>query len=76
MKVSVYFWGLGIWVLSISFQKSNKDWPQQPLTENVLKFNISFHDSVSFFPKHKNKVILDSSQTIRFKNLDAFEDLI
>jgi hypothetical protein len=29
--------GLDIWVLSISFQKSNIGWPQQPLTEKVLK---------------------------------------
>ena len=33
--------------------------PQHPPTEKVLKFNISFHDSVKFFfSKHQNKVIL------------------
>ena len=37
--------GLPICVLSISFQKSSIGWPQQPLTEMVLKFNLIFHDS-------------------------------
>ena len=41
--------GLEIWVSSTSFQKSNIDWPQQPLTEKVLVFNLIFHDST---PKH------------------------
>ena len=27
------------------FQKSNIGWPQQPLKEKVLKFNLTFHDS-------------------------------
>ena len=35
MKISVCSWGLGIWVSSTSFQKSNKDWPQQPPSERV-----------------------------------------
>ena len=35
LKVSVYSWGLEIWVSSTSFRKSNIDWPQQPLTEKV-----------------------------------------
>ena len=35
LKVSVYSWGHGIWVLSTSFQKSNIGWPQQPPTETV-----------------------------------------
>ena len=35
MKVFVYFWGLGIWVSSTSFQKSNIGWPQQPPSERV-----------------------------------------
>ena len=34
-RVSVYFWGHGIWVSSTSFQKSNIGWPQQPPTETV-----------------------------------------
>ena len=33
------------------FLKSNIGWPQQPPTEEVLKFNMSFHDSVYFFFK-------------------------
>ena len=47
-----------------SFQKSDIGWPQQPLTEKVLKFNIIFHDSniFLFFSKHQNKA--------EFKNLD------
>ena len=53
MKVSVYSWGLGIWVSSTSFQKK---WPQQPPTEKVLKFNMIFPDSVK--KQFQNKVIL------------------
>ena len=37
--------GLPICVSSTSFQKSSFCWPQQPLTEKVLKFNMNFHDS-------------------------------
>jgi len=34
--------------------------PQRPLPEKVLKFNMSFHDSVKkfFFSKHQNNVTL------------------
>ena len=34
--------------------------PQRPRTEKLLKFNMSFHDSVEkvLFSKHQNKVIL------------------
>ena len=34
--------------------------PQRPPTEKLLKFNMSFHDSVEklLFSKHQNKVIL------------------
>ena len=46
LKVSVWSWGLDIWVLSTNFQKSNIDWPQQPPIEKVLKFSKNFHDSV------------------------------
>ena len=44
-------------MLLISFQKSNIDWPQQPLTEKMRKFNMIFHDSAqkTFFSEHKNK---------------------
>ena len=32
-------WGLEIWVLSTSLQKSNIGWPQQPLTKRLPKRN-------------------------------------
>ena len=56
--------GLEIWVSSTSFQKSDIGWPQQPLTEKVLKFNMIFHDSskIILFSKHQNKA--------EFKDLD------
>ena len=46
-------------VSSITFQKINIGWPQQPLTENELKFKMGFHDSVKniFFSKHENRII-------------------
>jgi hypothetical protein len=48
------------------FQKGNIGWPQQPPTEKLLKFNLTFHDSTkTFFSKHQNKA--------EFKNLDDFE---
>ena len=55
--------------MTTSFQKSNNDWPQQPPTEKLPKFNIIFHDSTpkSFFSKHKN--------TAEFKYLDDSEVL-
>ena len=60
--------GLEICVLSTSFQKNDIDWPQQPQTERVLKFNMTFHNSTTiFFFKHKNKT--------EFKCLDDFEVL-
>ena len=40
---------LEIWVLWTSFQKSNIGWPQQPLIERVLKFDMNFHDSTKTF---------------------------
>ena len=57
MKVSVYFWGLGIWVSSTNFLKNNIGWPQQPPKEKVLKFKMSFHDSAKkfIFSKHQKK---------------------
>ena len=56
--------GFDICVSSTSFQKSGLGWPQQPLTEKVLKFNMIFHDSSrkKIFSKHHNKA--------EFKNLD------
>ena len=55
--------------MTTSFQISNDDWPQQPPTEKLPKFNIIFHDSTpkSFFSKHKN--------TAEFKYLDDSEVL-
>ena len=67
--ISLAAWsqGLLICVSSTSFQKSSISWPQQPLTEKVLKFNLIFHDSIpkNFFLKHQNKA--------EFKNLDDSE---
>ena len=76
MKVSVYSWGLGIWVSSTSFQKSNIGWPQQPPTEKVLKFNMSFHDSVKKVFSKTSKYSNITPQIIEFKNLNDFNDLI
>ena len=56
-------------VSSTFFQKNYIGWPQQPLTEKVLKFNMIFHDSTpkNIFSKHENKA--------EFKCLDDFEVL-
>ena len=43
-KVSVYSWGLRIWISSTNFQKGNIGCPQQARTEKVLKFNMIFHN--------------------------------
>ena len=61
--------GLDICVSSTSFQKSNIGWPQQPLTERVLKFSMIFPDSTPIFfsSKHQSKA--------EFKNLDDTEVL-
>ena len=37
---SVNAWGYDILIFVTSFQKKNIGWPQQPLTEKVLKFNM------------------------------------
>ena len=67
--ISLAAWsrGLPICVSSTNFQKSSIGWPQQPLTEKVLKFNLIFHDSTpkNIFSKHQNKA--------EFKNLDDSE---
>ena len=67
--ISLAAWsrGLPICVSSTSFQKSSIGWPQQPLTEKVLKFNLIFHDSTpkKYFSKQQNKA--------EFKNLDDSE---
>jgi hypothetical protein len=61
--------GLDIWVSSICFQKSNISWPQQPPTEKVLKFNMTFFMILpkKLFSKHQNKA--------EFKDLDHSEVL-
>ena len=43
--IAAWSQGLLICVSSTSFQKSSICWPQQPLTEKVLKFNLILHDS-------------------------------
>ena len=51
--------GLPICVSSTSFQKSSLCWPQQPLTEKVLEFNLINHDSTpqkKIFQKIKIKL--------------------
>ena len=52
-----------------SLKKNEIGWPQQPLTEKVQKFNMTFHDSSqnNFFSKHKNKAefkYLDDSKVL------------
>jgi hypothetical protein len=61
--------GLDIRVSSTTFQKSNIGWPQQPLTERVLKFSMIFSDSTPIFfsSKHQSKA--------EFENLDDTEVL-
>ena len=67
--ISLAAWSqeLPICVSSSSFQKSSIGWPQQPLTEKLLKFNLTFHDCIPkiIFFKHQNKA--------KFKNLDDSE---
>ena len=67
--ISLAAWsrGLPICVSSSSFQKSSIGWPQQPLTKEVLKCNLIFHDSIPkvIFSKDQNKA--------EFKNLDDSE---
>ena len=72
--------GLPICVSSTSFQKSSIGWPQQPLTEKVLKFNLMFHDynKKYLFSKHQNKAefrnLNDSAFISRdFPGLTSFE---
>ena len=55
--------GYDFCVSSTRFQKSTIRWPQQPLTEKMLKFNLIFHPI--FFSKHQNKA--------EFKNQDDSE---
>jgi hypothetical protein len=61
--------GLHFCVSSTSFKINDIPWPQQPLTEKVLKFNMIFYDPTekNFFSKHKDKA--------KFKCLDDSEVL-
>ena len=67
--ISLTAWsrGLPICVSSTNFQKSSIGWPQKPLTETVLKFNLIFNDSTPkiIFSKLQNKA--------EFNNLDDSE---
>ncbi len=67
-------------VFETSFHKSNIGWPQQPLTEKVLKFNMIFQNSTpqKIYLKHKNKAefkCLDDSKVLSsdFSGLRTFE---
>ena len=66
MSLAAWSRGLPICVSSSSFQKSSICWPQQPLTEKVLKFNLIFHDSIPkiIFFKHQNKAELKNSEVL------------
>ena len=61
--------GIKFCVSSTSFQKNDIEWPQQPLTKKMQKFNMIFHDSTlkNVFSKHKTKA--------EFKSLDDPEVL-
>ena len=51
--------GVDFCVSSTTFQNINTGWPQQPLTERVLKFNMIFPDSIPFFSLQNIKVRLN-----------------
>ena len=79
LKVVLESWDWIFLGIATSFQKSNIDWPQQPPTEKLPKFNIIFHDSIpkNFFSKHKYKAefkCLDNSEVLSsdFPGLDSF----
>ena len=67
--------GLEIWVSSTSFQKSDIGWPQQPLTEKVLKFNMIFYDSTkkNFFQSIKIKLMTLKSSVLLFQALKSLQ---
>ena len=78
LEVVLEFWDWIFLGMTTSFQKSNIDWPQQPPTEKLPKFNIIFYDSTpkNFFSKHKNKVeskFLDDSEVLssNFQGLNS-----
>ena len=60
--ISLAAWSPGLpnCVSLTSFQKIIIGWPQQPLTEKVLNFNMIFHDSTkknSFSKRQKQSCI-------------------
>ena len=59
---------LEICVSSTSFQKNDIGWPQQPLTEKVLKFNMIFHDSTPNFFFRNIKIKLTSNAWMTLKS--------
>ena len=54
-------------VSSTSFQKNDIGWPQQPLTEKVVKFNMILHDSTQkkFFQHTKLKLNPNAWMTLK-----------
>ena len=73
LKVTVYSWGLEIWVSLTSFQKINLGWPQQPPPENLVWVFIILSKHIFFKTSKWN---FFSPQTIEFKNKDSFEVLL
>ena len=58
-SLAAWSWGLPICVSPTTFQKSSIGWPQQPLAEKMLKFNLILHDSTQdkyFFKTSKMKL--------------------
>ena len=59
---------LDICVSSTSFQKNYIGWPQQPPTEEVLKFNMIFHDYTPNFFFQNIKIKLNSNAWMTLKS--------
>ena len=72
LKVTVYSWGLEIWVSLTSFQKINLGWPQQLPPENSVWVFIILSKNIFFKTSKWNYF---SPQIIEFKNKDGFEVL-
>ena len=60
--------GLHICVSLNSFQKNDMSWPQQPLTEKVQKFNMTFHDSTQKFFFENLNIKLNSNAWMILKS--------
>ena len=53
LKVVLESWDWIFLDITTSFQKSSIEWPQQPQTEKIPKFNVIFHSTPkTFFSKH------------------------